>query len=301
VAAPLRIAFTRRPSVAAYMLRAFYPPALRRAGPFPALEVEWSGHAPGGRPLDAFHRLTGLPAGDELPLTYPHVLTFPMQMVILTHPSCPLPIWRALQVRNHLQQHRPLPAGVPLDSRARVAGQRVLERGMELDLHLEIRSAGALAWEGLHTYYYRGTFGPHGPPSPLAAAPEETGPAVARWRTDGGGGWSFSGLSGDYNGIHWWSTYARLFGFRGAFHHPHALLGRCLARLALPAAPAQRLDLWLKGPVYYGSQVELRATAGDGGVTFSLGPQETGRACIVGSWRRAGAGRKDGAQTRDRG
>ena len=162
---------------------------------------------------------------------------------------------------------------------------------MEVDLHTTVEVERQLAWESVNTFYYRGRFGEAGPPSPMASAPEAGDEVIDRWRTPAGGGLGFGGLTGDYNGIHWWSTYARLFGFRGAFHHPQLVLGQALAHLAEGAsAPAQRLDAWLKGPVYHGSAVTLRARPGTDGTAFAVVAEGEERPAIVGRWRAVPAG-----------
>ena len=284
-----RLEFRRRPSVAAYMLRALHPAALRRPGPFPAFEVRWRQARPDRRRLGEFLRLTGLPDEGVLPALYPQALTFPMQLVILTHPACPIPIWRVLQVRNHMLQHRAIPQDTDLDFEARVSSQRVLEKGMELDIHVAARSGGETAWESLTTYYYRGRYGQGGPASPWSDAPAVPSSEIARWRTASGGGWRFSGVSGDYNGIHYWARYARLLEFRGALHHPLVLVGQCLARLPTSPTRAQRLDAWLKGPVYYGCDVALHASGEPPALTFALRARDDGRPAILGRWRAVGS------------
>ena len=144
-----------------------------------------------------------------------------------------------------------------------MASQRVLEKGVEVDLYTTVLCRGDLLWESLNTFYYRGRFGGAGEASPLSRAPEAVGETVAEWRTVPGLGRRFAALTGDYNGIHCWSWYARLLGFRGALHHPQLLLGQCLARLSpLDPSRPQRLDAWLKGPVYYGARVCLREARG---------------------------------------
>lgn len=278
----LELEYEERPSVVAYMLRALYPATFRTSPPFPPLRARWRASRPDPARLARFLELTGLEAARGLPLLYPQVITFPLQMVILTHPSLPLPVWKVLQIRNSLLRHRIVPVDAALDAEAAVVGQRVLEKGMELDLHVAVRAGEALVWEGLTTYYYRGRFGMPGPGAPLPAIPTDTGKEVARWRTEDGGGFRFSGVSGDTNGIHYWNAYARLLGFKGAIHHPHALVGRCLARLPEPVSSAQRLDLWLKGPVYYGSEVSLASRSEEVGVAFSLAVQGSGRPALLG-------------------
>jgi hypothetical protein len=277
----LELEFDQRPSVLAYHLRALYPGLLRRPPPFPRLRARWKASRADPARLERFLEATGLGTEGGLPALYPQVITFPLQMVILTHRSFPLPIWKVLQIRNSLLLHRAIPVDAALDAEAAVVGQRVLEKGIELDLHVGVRSGEALVWEGLTTYFYRGRFGQAEPGAPLLTAPALAGSEVARWRTDPGGGLRFSGLSGDYNGIHFWSAYARRFGFQGAIHHPHQLIGQCLARLPEPAWSRQRLDLWLKGPVYYGDEVGLAAREGQAGVDFTLTVAGSGRPALL--------------------
>jgi len=120
--------------------------------------------------------------------------------------------------------------------------------------------------------------------APLARSPEVDGPEAARWHVPSGVGWRFARLTGVYNGIHWVNAYARLFGFRSAFHHPQLVLGQCLARLSPPARGRQRLDAWLKGPVFYDTDVTLRAATGADGVRFAVSMQGEARPSIVGRW-----------------
>lgn len=101
--------FATRPSPAAYMARAFLPGFLRRPGPFPPLAAVWQGHDSGGRELRELLELTGLADGGTLPITYPQVAGFPLQMALLTHPSFPVPIWGALQVRSRRGTGGPRP------------------------------------------------------------------------------------------------------------------------------------------------------------------------------------------------
>jgi acyl dehydratase len=288
----LRIELRRRPSTVGNMARALYPSAgLAKAGHFPSIVVSWTPHQVDRRHLDTFLGLTGLGASGHLPLLFPHVLSFHLQMTILTHPMFPVPIWGALQIRNHLLQHRRIATGEVLDLETRVAGQRFLGKGAEVDLYSTVRSGAEVVWESLNTFYYRGRFGPPGEASPLARSPEGAREVYARWRMPSGTGRRFGGLTGDYNGIHLWSWYARLFGFKGAFLHPQLSLGLCMAHLTGREDPeGQRLDAWLKGPVYYGSAVTLRAAVSECDSVFALLADGDERPRIVGRWSLANTG-----------
>jgi hypothetical protein len=172
-----------------------------------------------------------------------------------------------------------------MDLETRVAGQRILQKGAEVDLHTTVHVGGERMWESLNTFYYRGRFG-----EPKGASPPSNGPpisavTVAQWHLPSGVGWRFARMTGDYSGIHRWHSYARLFGFRKAFFHPQMIAGQCMARLRSPSPDhPQRLELWLKGPVYFDSDVSLRAARVEDATQFALMQRGDERPAILGRW-----------------
>ncbi len=281
---PIHLEYRSAPSAIAFMARAILIPARFRPGDrLSPLTATWRGHRVAGAALDSFLALTGLADNPRWALLYPHVAGFRLQMTVLTHPAFPFPIWGALQIRNHLVLHRPFARGDVLDMHTRVEAQRALDKGTEVDLHSSARVEGELVWESLNTFYYRSRQGARDAASPLSAAPKVEGPIAARWVAPVAARLRFGKLTGDYNGIHLSRWYARLFGFRGAFLHPQRVLGQCLARLPRPdGATPLRLDAWLKGPVYYGSELALRVAETLDAVTFALQVDRDERPAIVG-------------------
>ncbi|MBI3992846.1 MAG: hypothetical protein HY342_06210, partial [Candidatus Lambdaproteobacteria bacterium] len=105
------------------------------------------------------------------------------------------------------------------------------------------------------------------------------------------GGLRGARLTGDYNPLHWAPHLARLQGYRGAFFHPQVVTGQCLTRLPAPLANSPlRLDVWLKGPVYYGRPVRMYGGTGEGGVSFGLFCDDEPRPAVVGRLCQAPAG-----------
>lgn len=294
--------FHHRPSVAAYMTRALLPsPGFRAGGPFPRIVERWSNIRIDGRHLRAFLEMTGLPAGDgtsklaswpgpAAALLYPHVFGFPLIMSLVTHRVFPFPIWGALQIRNHFLLHRPYSEHEVLDMVIRTAGQRILPKGMDVDLHTTLSASGELVWEGLTTFYYRGNYGREQTASPLARSLSGDRPEVTRWSMPSNVYWRFAGLTGDYNGIHWWNWWARRLGFKSALYHSQLVVGQCLARLASPAGNEQRLDIWLKGQVYHHASVRLEATGGSEARWFTLIMDGNKLPSMIGRWSDAAPG-----------
>lgn len=283
-AAPVRLDFRHTPAAWQYMLGALWPSPGLPPGSFPTIAACWRGWRARGSDVQDFQRLCG-GAGDarQVPWLLPHAVGFRLQMVVLTQPAFPVPIWRVLQVRNQLLQLGPIALDKALDFECRIHAHRILDKGLEIDLHTCVRAGDRPVCESLNTFYVRGRFGAGGVAA-SAAAPSAAGEPIASWHLPAGGGWRFGGLTGDYNGIHLWDAYARVFGFRRAFFHPLRALAQGLARL--PSAPLlpHRLDAWFKGPVYQDSDVQLRARASGHGSVLALHLAGDERPAIVARW-----------------
>lgn len=282
----------RAPSAFVFMARALRrAPGFAAGGAVPAIVERWEGLRIEAAHLAAFGRLSGLGDAGDISVLYPHVLGFRAHMALLTHPAYPLPIWNALQVRNRLVRHRHYHVGERLDLETYVDAQRIVDRGIEIDLVSQLMCEAECCWESEVTYFYRGRFGsPTHVRSAEAPALVEA-PLVDRFCMPAGGGWQFGRLSGDYNGIHWADWYARRLGFSAAFLHPQRVAGMCMARLRGPDCEAQSLRLWIKGPVFYGANVNLRAMSGAGGVSFGLSLEGDERFALLGQWQAAGGTR----------
>lgn len=207
-------------------------------------------------------------------------------MSVLTRPEFPLPIWNALQIRNRLSQSRPIEIDAEYQLECAVGAQRLVDKGIEVDLDSRLLSAGICHWCGTTTFFYRGSYrleaGEKTQPVPspdLAMAPELTS-----FRMPQGGRWKFCQLTGDFNGIHLGSVYARQLRLAAAFAHPQRSAAPCLRHIDAPENPVQSLDLWIKGPLYYDVDVMLAVLPIPSGRRFGLRLATDPRFALSGQW-----------------
>jgi len=271
------------------MARALLPSSgLPASGELPALVERWHALRIDRAHLAAFRQATGNPGETAISILYPHVLGFRLQMALLTRPRFPLPIWNALQIRNRLIRHRHIDPDAVFDLETRTGACRRVDKGLEVDLHSRLEQAGDCVWESVVSYFYRGRISPALAASPAPRAPElAASDVLAQLRMPSRGGWRFGALTGDYNGLHLSDWYARRFGFRAASLHPQRAAGICLAKLRGPSSAAQRLDLWIKGPVFYGSAATLHADLSGDALGFGLSVASDPRMAQVGTWAEA--------------
>jgi len=289
------VVYTKRPSAAVFMSRLVLARDAwaRRLG-FPDLRLIWRGYSVRPRDVDRLLGLAGATdrrASAPVLLLAPHVTGSRLLMAMLMHSSWPIPIWRALQVRNRLLLHRPIELGKEFDLVAEVSGWRLLEKGIEVDVRTRLQRDDEPYWESVVTFYYRGNHASAPDHGEALGAPavspriDSTAEPLARWRVDPVGKWAFGSLTGDYNPMHQWNWYAGLTGFRAAFAHSQRIAAGCLSRLPFPDDCARRVDLWIKGPVYFGSEVVLRQLGTDSGDgrDFAVWTVDDPRPALVGS------------------
>lgn len=290
-----RETFASRPSALRFMPKAAWPkPRWQPAQGFPASEFVWSGYRVTARAVAALQDFAGShdPACREaLLLLAPHVTGLRLSMALLTHPRWPIPIWKALQFRNRLRLIGALRVDHPGDLHVQACAWRVHGKGLEVDLHARYLQDGAPVWESINAFYYRGRYGTaldHGEPRGAPIASPTLDPAaapLAQWRIDADRRFEFCRMTGDYNPLHLTTAYAHRMGFAAAFPHPQRVAAQCLGHLAATGAPPRELDLWIKGPAFYGAPATLRQAPGDGGQDFALWVEGEERPALVGSLR----------------
>ncbi|MFD3876271.1 MaoC/PaaZ C-terminal domain-containing protein [Streptomyces microflavus] len=183
--------------------------------------------APG--PLAAYRDICGFPApeSEPLPLTYPHVLAFPLAMRLMTARRFPLPVVGLVHTWIEIVARRPVQSDEPLELTVHAEELTPHRRGTEVTMVTEARSAGALVWESRSGYLSRHATNATGSTREADGSP--TLPAVAEWRLPGDLGRRYGAVSGDRNPIHLHPLTARLFGFPRAIAHGMWTVARCLA------------------------------------------------------------------------
>ena len=214
--------------------------------------------------LAAYERVCGFPTGDDsLPVTYPHVLGFPLAMLLMSGRAFPLPLLGLVHTSIEITRHTALTATGEYDLTVHVDELSPHRRGTEAGVVTSVRSGERVVWESRSTYLAR-----HRTDVPAAAPPVQEHkplPAVAEWRLGADVGRHYGAASGDRNPIHLHPLTARLFGFPRAIAHGMWTVARCLAAHGTPEAVlirAQfRAPVLLPGTVTYaaeGGRFELR-------------------------------------------
>ncbi len=265
---------------------------LKQGERLPEMIAEFKGFRIDKRHFNRVSSLCDLGHNGAPAIIYPLTLIFPLHMSLITHQEFPLFFPRMLHVRDHIVQHQGLDRERETDISCRIIGQRILHKGLEFDIHSRLSQGGDPVWESISTNYFPGAFGTPTEASPLAVfSPMPDHAMKTDWKMPTEGRFTFGLLSGDYNGIHYSASYAKLMGFKRDFSHSRRSLAECLRHLPeVDAGRPLRLDAAIKGPVYYGSRVVMSHAADEKGIRFDLHATGDSRPCITAYLSHAGKG-----------
>lgn len=229
--------------------------------------------------VDAYAAACGFPRKDVVPLPYPHLLAFGLQMAMMSDPAFPAPAIGTVHLENSITSHRPIAVGETLAVSARVGAAVPHPKGTVYEFVTEVRSGGELVWEETSAYLRRSK-GDVAASYGLVLPSAEPGPLT--WDLPADLGRRYAAVSGDRNPIHLYPLTAKALGFPRHIAHGMWTLARCVAALENRLPDAVRVDVAFKKPVLLPSKVAFGTAAVDQGIAFSLTNPRTGAPHLAG-------------------
>jgi acyl dehydratase len=239
--------------------------------------------------LSAYQGLLGMRAADRLPAGFVHVLTFPVQVALMTRADFPLPPAGMLHVANRITQHKSLWREDRLDLRIQARDLRPHRSGTQLDLVAQVRRSGSpdVAWEGVSTYLARGIH----LTAPTVTSEQSDEPRAefvppmptASWRLPADTGRRYAAVSGDRNPVHLSALTARLFGFKRAIAHGMYTAARALAEVGPAAGHTFVWTADFAKPLLLPATVAARVAPDGAGYGYAVWQPATGRPYLTGA------------------
>ncbi len=210
--------------------------------------------------LKAFYKICDIIQTDFLHILYPFTLVYPYIMRVMGSQEMPVSMFKTLNTRNSIVMHRLIRHDECLDIDCYNCTPRIIPKGLEIDVKSIVSSGKETVWENITTYFYPGKFGPENDAySAPKLEPIYNAPIIKEWYLPAKDRFKFACISGDSNGIHYGSFYARMMGFKRDFAQPIRVVAQCVS--ILPPINVQgptRFEFHLKGPVYYENTLRLR-------------------------------------------
>lgn len=278
-----------QPSLPRLYARALRPGTSARPRTLSDLELELDEVTVDRGHVAAYDRVCGFGLRDALPPTYPHVLTFPLQLQLMTHDSFPFRLAGMVHIRNVITQQRPLDAGNRLRLHVRADRLTAHPKGAQVDLvATAYADDDSVGWHSRSTYLARGANVPDDRSAaaridrPDHAAPDLPEHGGSTWRVGKDIGRRYAGVSGDVNPIHLHPLGARLFGFPGTIAHGMWTKARSLAALGSRLPESLTADVTFQAPLQVPSTVRFLARPTSDGWDFGVLPSPGGRPHLTG-------------------
>jgi acyl dehydratase len=224
-----------------------------------------------------------------VPLTYPHVLAFPLHMAILSDPSFPFAAVGTVHLTNSITVHRPIAIGETVTVTTRAEEVRAHPKGRTVDVVASIDAGGDVVWESTSTYLRRGRAdaeGPDGSHVTVGDGPTEIPPGKVTWALAADVGRRYAAVSGDHNPIHLYPLTAKALGFPRQIAHGMWSLARCVAAVENRLPDAVTVEAVFKKPIILPGSVAFGVETGaNGDLTFALTSPTSGAPHVVGRTR----------------
>ncbi|MCW2579626.1 MAG: putative Acyl dehydratase [Blastococcus sp.] len=257
-----------------------------RGGDLPDTHLARKGVSVDPAHLADYDRVCRLPLTDVLPATYPHMLTFPLQMALMSDRSFPLALPGLVHVRNRIEVLRPIGADAPLDLEVWAENLASHRSGAAVDLRATVSAGGQEVWRSTSTYLARGATAPGGAPeADIEVSVGELERVAATWRVPGDAGRRYAKVSGDVNPIHLSGLTAKAFGFERAIAHGMWVKARVLGALSGRLPDAVSIDVGFRKPLLLPSTVTLSTAQVDGGWDIAVRNGRSGTEHLSGTVR----------------
>lgn len=239
----------------------------------PELSARLLGASTNSDELGRYEKVCGFSRTTRVPVTWPHVMAFPLHLKLLTDKTFPLPLLGLVHLRNTITQHREIGVGETLDLTVRLGKQERTSRGIEFDLITEAYAAGKLVWEESSITLFRQATSESGAGKKSAPPSLERYPNTLSINAPESIGRQYAGVSGDSNPIHMHALSAKAFGFPRAIAHGMWSKAHALAVLEQQEGwkpGAFRVTCQFKKPLFLPGTAQLNWQAGESGWDYQL-------------------------------
>lgn len=235
--------------------------------------------------LDKYLKLFDLPSSDFLPISYPFILTMPMQIQLFSHPSILINPLGFLHVSNHITLNKPIPKDSVMEAFCYIDSTQLAKKGIEITVKIVIKVNSEPSWECKSTYLkfskkYRDEAG--NGKKLFSFESYDKYDEEHHWYVSRKDAFSYARVSGDYNLIHLSKIFARITGLPKPIIHGMFSIGKCLHYLKLNSPDKLHFYHIFKGPIPLNSNCILCIKNLPHGKRFDLFAENNPRPCIQG-------------------
>jgi MaoC like domain len=232
--------------------------------------------------LDRYRALCGFERADRVPVTYPHLVAFPLHLALLNDARFPFAAMGLLHVANSITVHGALGLADIWQVTVRPGRLRPHHRGQLFEIVTEVATEHGTLWTERSELLALGPRRSVPRSESEPGLPERAPEGPARWTLPAGLGRRYARVSGDFNPIHLSALTARPFGFRRPIAHGMWTLARSVAAVANRLPDRCTVDAAIRRPIELPGTVRFGAATRAGGLDFGVTSADGGVTHLVG-------------------
>lgn len=279
------------PSALGFYAKAVFNGFSAKGGALPTLTVSQRDVRIDRTHLTEYNRVCGFALRDTLPSTYLHVLTFDLQMRVMTDKAFPFALLGLVHISNDITQLRPVRADEVLRFTTTATNLQPHDKGVTFDLRSEAYVGDEHVWTGVSTYLRRQAVAkdagaakrPSTAEARTAVKAKKVGAANAYWQVPADIGRRYGAVSGDRNPIHMYAVTAKLLGFPQAIAHGMWTKAAALAAMESILPEAYTVSVQFKLPVLLPAKVAFSNELSAAKTSFSVADARKGKPHLAGT------------------
>ena len=256
------------------------PGVKKSGGDLPDLTVRREGVTVERDHVEAYARVCGFPNKDTVPVTYPHMVAFPLHMALMSDPEFPFPAIGTVHLENRIDQHRAVRVGEVLTAQARAENLRSHAKGRAYDMVVSVESDSETVWESTSTYLRVGRGDQENGERGTEFAEVPAGGIT--WKLADDLGRRYAAVSGDSNPIHLRPITAKAFGFPRHIAHGMWSKARAIAAIENRLPEAVRVEVGFKKPIFLPGRVAFGVRTTATGHEFEISNPKNGAPHVLG-------------------
>jgi acyl dehydratase len=241
--------------------------------------------------LTQYNRVCGFTVRDTLPSTYLHILTFNLQMRVMTDKAFPFALLGLVHISNDITQRRPVRSDEVLRFTTTATNLQAHDKGVTFDLLSQAYVGDEAVWTGTSTYLRRQANNGAAATTPASkktiekksTTSQKAATANAHWQVPADIGRRYGAVSGDRNPIHLYAVTAKLLGFPQAIAHGMWTKAYCLAAMESTLPEAYTVSVQFKLPVLLPAKVAFSNAVGINSTSFSVADAQKGKPHLAGT------------------
>ena len=269
-----RLQLNQTPNIFNLYLRALFTKGIKGAPKLPTTTITLANTKTNAKKVAQYRDVCGFKqSNNSLPLTYPHLLAFPLHLELMLLKGFPFSVMGMVHVRNEITQHRAINVLEVMDVSCRFSNIRKTGKGYEIDIKTDIHITGELVWESISTNFVRKKTD-----IPTIAKTKNNHsdelPYKEFWSLSSDLGRRYALVSGDTNPIHLFSLSAKLFGFKTHIAHGMWSKARVVAALHNKLnSDACKVTVDFKLPIFLPNTIQINYAIKGRCINFELRDQ----------------------------